>query len=120
MENGVVENIRKVFEKQNIDLLSKNAYEFITLHMGFIAHYDRNGFCWNYQDLKRFAQTLLSSEYSDDENYNLKMADDHPENVETIRGICAIAKNYLYPLFYSKQTEKGVEKNANIQSNLQR
>lgn len=70
----IVGNVRSVFENRDINKLSKGAYKFITLHMGFIAHYSLYGFRSEYADLKKFALALLTSEYSTDRNYTLKEA----------------------------------------------
>ena len=72
---AIVENIRKVAVKKDISFLSKQAYEFITLKMGFIAHYDLYGFQLVYKDLREFFLRLQTSEYSNDKNYNLREAD---------------------------------------------
>lgn len=72
---AIVASVQRVFNGVGIDALTKNAYQFITLHMGFIAHYDLNGFKYAYEDLKEFSKALLTSEYSRDEHYNLREAD---------------------------------------------
>jgi len=68
-------NIREVFKSGDIGKLTKGAYQFITLHMGFIAHYDLYGFQCAYADLELFREMLQRSEYSNDPNYNLNWAD---------------------------------------------
>lgn len=72
---NIVASVRRVFEKRNIEQLSKKAYEHIIGHMGFIAHYSRGGFMDVYGDLAGFAEKLLTSEYSRDENKNERDAD---------------------------------------------
>lgn len=102
----IVGNVEKVLKTGNIDHLSQVAYKFITLHMGFIAHYDLGGFKSTYSNVAEFAQTLLTSEYSEDTNYNDHWADKiergyfgneygkaHDQSmVDTIRGITAAVK----------------------------
>jgi hypothetical protein len=68
-------NIRQVFQEGDIRLLTKATYNFITLHMGFIAHYDLHGFQCEYGDLELFREKLQTSEYSEDPDYNLRWAD---------------------------------------------
>ena len=68
-------NIREVFRTGDIGKLTKGTYEFITLHMGFIAHYDLHGFQCVYADLDLFREMLQRSEYSHDPDYNLEWAD---------------------------------------------
>ncbi len=71
----IVSNIRKVVREKNIDFLSKAAYQFIILKMGFIAHYDLHGFRCAYSDLRSFLLRLQTSEYSNDKDYNLRSAE---------------------------------------------
>ena len=68
-------NIREVFRIGDIGKLTKGTYHFITLHMGFIAHYSLYGFMDRYADLDEFRFNLQTSEYSRDPDYNLKHAD---------------------------------------------
>ena len=67
-------NIRQVFKSGDIHKLSKGTYEFITLQMGFIAHYNLYGFQAAYHDLELFREMLQRSEYSHDPDYNLNWA----------------------------------------------
>jgi hypothetical protein len=68
-------NIREVFSTGDIHKLTQATYQFITLHMGFIAHYDLRGFQCEYADLELFREKLQTSEYSQDPEYNLRWAD---------------------------------------------
>ena len=107
----IVSNVTSVFKNRDIAKLSKAAYLFITLHMGFIAHYSLAGFQDSYQDLEDFAKKLQTSEYGREYDYNLREADRREQDsnfdrsygpaynksvAETIRGIVAVAKKY-YP-----------------------
>ena len=67
--------ICQVFQKGDIRLLTKATYNFITSNMGFIAHYDLQGFQCEYADLDLFREKLQTSEYSEDPDYNLRWAD---------------------------------------------
>ena len=87
-------NIREVFRYGDIGKLSKATYEFITLQMHFIAHYDLHGFRCVYADLDNFRNMLQTSEYSEDLDYNLKWAD----KKETDRDFL---KWYGYPYCHS-------------------
>ena len=68
-------NIALVFKTGDIGKLNKPTYNFIIQDMGFIAHYDLDGFQCAYADLDEFRQKLQTSEYSQDPDYNLKWAD---------------------------------------------
>jgi hypothetical protein len=73
---GIVNSVRRVLEGRNIEHLTKQAYEFITLYTGFIAHYNLQGFQDTYADLRDFVKSLQTSEYSNDMDYNLRWADE--------------------------------------------
>ena len=68
-------NIQSVFKNKDITKLNKPTYTFITLYMGFIAHYDLQGFQSTYKDLRDFVKRLQTSEYSSDKNYNMTQVD---------------------------------------------
>jgi len=67
-------NIARVFRTEDIKELNKYTYNFIILHMGFIAHYSLYGFQDCYQDLDEFRLNLQTSEYSRDPDYNQRWA----------------------------------------------
>ena len=54
-------SIAAVFRTGDIGKLDKYTYQFITLHMDFIAHYDLHGFRGDYADLDEFRNCLHSS-----------------------------------------------------------
>jgi len=108
---AIVGNVERVFKNRDIRKLNNPTYEFITLHMGFIAHYSLYGFQDSYQDLEHFAKNLQTSEYSRDHEYNLRHVARRETDAdfdrwygpaynksiaEAIRGIVAIARKY-YP-----------------------
>lgn len=109
--NYITGNVNQVFKSHNINKLNKGAYDFIIQHMGFIAHYDIQGFRREYADLRQFARLLQTSEYSsDDYNYNLHQATRQENNqsfneeygpaynksvADTIKGIVDISRKYF-------------------------
>ena len=66
------QNTALVFKTGDIRKLNGVTYKFITLQMGFIAHYDLAGFQYAYQDIELFRETLRTSEYSQDHDYNMR------------------------------------------------
>ena len=66
------QNTALVFKTGDIRKLNGVTYKFITLQMGFIAHYDLAGFQYAYQDIELFRETLRTSEYSRDPDYNMR------------------------------------------------
>lgn len=125
--SAIVRNVEQVFKFQDIRKLHKPAYEFITLHMGFIAHYDLYGFQDVYQDLRDFAVKLQTGEHYGSRDANLYEAkrietdSDFREwygeaynksKAETIRGIVAIARKYekqIFESFGEKQKNEEIE-----------
>jgi hypothetical protein len=108
---AIINNVKLVFKNRDITKLNGPTYKFITLHMGFIAHYSLYGFQDSYQDIEKFAKRLQTSEYSDDHGYTLQRADRQGSDrdfdqwygaaynksiAEAIRGIVEIARKY-YP-----------------------
>ena len=55
----VVKNFRKVIESRDINAMTKELYQFLNLHCGFIAHYDINGFKSVYSPPKEFAEVFI-------------------------------------------------------------
>lgn len=120
---AVVRCIRKVAQEKNIDFLTRPAYQFITLKLGFIAHYDLSGFREVYRDLREFFSRLQTSEYSNDKDYNIRWADRQENDSDfnkwygeenqkntawTIREIVKIARQYEKEItdhFNEKQKE---------------
>jgi hypothetical protein len=58
---AVVQNLDMVLRELDMTKLSKKAYQFLTTHCGFIAHYDHAGFIATYrEDLPSFIDEFLS------------------------------------------------------------
>ena len=58
----IINNVAKVIKTGNIELLSKQAYNYLYLCSGFIAHYSHGGFMDYYQDTAKLKQDLLDNE----------------------------------------------------------
>jgi hypothetical protein len=56
---SVVRNFREAMEARDISLINSELYQFLTLHCGFIAHYDINGFKGTYSSPKDFAGVFI-------------------------------------------------------------
>lgn len=78
----IVGNIRKVMTTQNSKNLSKQAYSFLNLSSGFIAHYNVYGFQDYYENVDRLAREILENQpinqwrnfRSGDRDYEYNMA----------------------------------------------
>ena len=57
----VVRNFRAVIEARDISLMKDELYEFLTLHCGFIAHYNINGFKAAYSHPKDLQGSLSAT-----------------------------------------------------------
>jgi hypothetical protein len=55
----IVNNIAKVIKTSNIELLTKQAYNYLYLAQGFIAHYNLHGFRDYYQDTATLKDDIL-------------------------------------------------------------
>ncbi len=56
---AVIKNFKQVVENKDIGRMSKELYEFLHLHCGFIAHYDINGFKATYKSPRDFADVFI-------------------------------------------------------------
>ena len=59
-KNAIVKSIVNTIVKGNIELLTKQAYDFINLASGFIAHYNHSGFKYHYEDTEKFKADILA------------------------------------------------------------
>ena len=66
----VIKNFREVIENRNIEKMSKELYEFLTLYCGFIAHCNIEGFKATYRDPKNFAEVFIKHFDKDHMYYN--------------------------------------------------
>lgn len=57
----IVNSFKRVFKSKNIENLTKQAYNFIYLSYGFIAHYNLYGFREYYEDTDFLKQTILAN-----------------------------------------------------------
>jgi hypothetical protein len=69
-EKGILNSIRKVLATGDSDKLTKDAYDFLYLTSGFIAHYNVNGFKHYYRDTELLRNDLKrSSDLQDYDRY---------------------------------------------------
>jgi hypothetical protein len=55
----VIKNFKEVIENRDINKMTKELYDFLTLYCGFIAHYDINGFKATYKAPRDFAEVFI-------------------------------------------------------------
>jgi hypothetical protein len=56
---AVIKNFQEVIETKDIGGMTKELYEFLILHCGFIAHYDIHGFKATYKSPQDFAGVFI-------------------------------------------------------------
>ena len=116
-KSTIVSNLNKVFATGDSTKLSPEAYKFITLSMGFIAHFNRSGFASSYEDLRLLARNLQTSEYGQSENYNREWADEldrrgEPDRADIVRAVVDVAITWegrIRQHFAMKQRQEELE-----------
>jgi hypothetical protein len=101
-KKGIISSFQKILKSNDINNLSKDAYQFIMGLSGFIAHYDINGFMSNYQDLRTFIVDILnSSDITDADRYitdnyfsENEQKQYYADKAELCKELCRIAKEY--------------------------
>ena len=99
---AILKNLKQVIEQENIELLSKSAYNFLYLMSGFIAHYDLGGFQYNYRNVDDLIEDISrSADYKDpdrgirDPFFKNSYGDAYPESkCEILRGLHDILAPY--------------------------
>jgi hypothetical protein len=56
---AVIKNFQGIIENKDIGRMTKELYEFLILHCGFIAHYDIHGFKATYKSPRDFAEVFV-------------------------------------------------------------
>ena len=94
-EQLIVASVRKVLQTGDIEYLTKQAYDFIMLSSGFIAHYNLYGFMEEYRDVEKLRRELLANQRhnqwfnfnSSDKDYSYMMQKKHIYN-----NLCEVCK----------------------------
>lgn len=58
---NIANNIVKCIKNNNINLLTKASYNFISISPGFIAHYDLQGFKDEYSNVHDFYNDIMDN-----------------------------------------------------------
>jgi hypothetical protein len=94
-KDRIVRCIERVLSRRSIDLLTQEAYTFIHLHCGSIAHFDLEGWKYTYRDLRDFLNFfLVRNEYGSclvDPPQFMNLTD---ENRQIILGVVGICQKY--------------------------
>lgn len=60
----IVNSIKRVFEKNDINLLTKTAYDYLYLASGFIAHTNLYGFRDTYSNVSNLREDILANQFN--------------------------------------------------------
>lgn len=59
---SILKSIRLVFERRNIEYLTKPAYHYLYLCYGFVAHFNLDGFRDEYRNIETLREALFTHE----------------------------------------------------------
>jgi len=99
----IVNNINKVLNTGNIELLTRQSYNYLYLCSGFIAHYDLYGFRHYYSDTNDLARDIVLNEDWNSNHSNFRVGDKDYEYYkakgDVYKEIVKTANDILMPLF---------------------
>jgi hypothetical protein len=106
-----VKSIEKVLKKKDLKYLSKEAYHFITLRCGSIAHFDIDGWRYHYRDPIDFLDFfLIKNEYGECLAKVSELDFWSVEDREVIREIISACNKYRDSIF--SELERGERKQS--------
>jgi len=95
-----VKSIEKVLKKKGLKYLTKEAYNFITLRCGSIAHFSIDGWRYYYRDLRDFLDFFLVKNEYGECLAKVSELDYWPvEDKEVIREIISTCSKYRESIF---------------------
>jgi hypothetical protein len=101
----IVSSIRKVFETNDINHLTKSAYDFLHLSSGFIAHYNLHGFRAEYDNVS-LLKNRLAANYGSNQWNNFRPGENDYDYMmqkkEIYNRICALFAGEGYELRRSR------------------
>jgi hypothetical protein len=102
-----VKSIEKVLRKRDLKYLTREAYNFITLRCGSIAHFSIEGWRYHYRDLRDFLDFfLIKNEYGEC-LAKVSELDYWPvEDKEVIREIISTCSKYRDSIFFELDEEE--------------
>lgn len=72
----IVSNIVKVFKMNDINMMNNQAYDYLNLASGFIAHYNLRGFRDYYGDITKLKEDIIMNAGSN-QFLNFQRSDEH-------------------------------------------
>ena len=119
----VLQNVQRVLESQDIDLLQTPAYRILITHCGFIAHYNLEGFRATYKDhLDGFVQEFLEQHGGGWESYlaNPKsyLYDTSYRGVmlaDLVRDLITLFKLHQAGIAWASETKRRARRVANLE-----
>jgi len=102
-----VKSIEKVLKKRDLKYLTKEAYNFITLRCGSIAHFSIEGWRYHYRDLRDFLDFfLVKNEYGECLVKVSELDYWSVEDREVIREIISTCSKYRNNVFFELDEEE--------------
>jgi len=102
-----VKSIEKVLKKKDLKYLTKEAYNFITLRCGSIAHFSIEGWRYHYRDLRDFLDFfLVKNEYGECLVKVSELDYWSVEDREVIREIISTCSKYRNNVFFELDEEE--------------
>jgi hypothetical protein len=102
-KENILHSVELILSNKEISYLTEEAYKFITLYCGSIAHYSKNGWCYEYSDLRDFVNFFLKrNEYGDnlsDEEKSLYRRQMTAQEREVVEGIVELCERYKEGIF---------------------
>ena len=95
----IVSSVRKVMQTGDIDNLTKQAYDFIMLGSGFIAHFNLHGFRAEYSNVEDLRNALLANQrYNQWSNFRPGERDYeyYMQKKEIYNQICQVCKTHNF------------------------
>jgi len=101
-----VKSIEKVLKKRDLKYLTKEAYNYITLRCGSIAHFSIDGWRYYYRDLRDFLDFfLVKNEYGECLSKVSELDYWPVEDKEVIREIISTCSKYRDSIFSELEKE---------------
>ena len=102
-----MKSIEKVLKKKDLKYLTKEAYNFIILRCGSIAHFNIDGWRYYYRDLRDFLDFfLVKNEYGECLSKVSELDYLPVEDKEVIREIIATCSKYRESIFFELERDE--------------
>ena len=106
----ITASVERILKHRNVAHLTKEAYDFITMHCGSIAHYDIHGWRAAYADPRDFLNFfLVRNEYGDCLADLPALSRENAEIVAAVVDVCRRYRDEVFAELDGKEREMGAE-----------